>query len=347
MRPSKTLQATPETDRRKEFMSLPKAVQDAAKRSEELVKQLREGKPQDQDQGTTSQEQPNETPQDPDRDTLPTPEDKQQTQAQQKAKEDEETYKQRYLTLKGKFDAQVPRLQQDNQRLNAIVADLQTQVKQLQDTASANTQNNNGDDRSTIDADAFEEYGPEFSSLAKTVQILQQENTRLKEQVQDLSGDFQLQRQNDSEQARQNYMGQVVSHVSQLGQDFNVLNSDKKFLNWLRQFPDDEDESRHSKLLRAEEEMDLEATKKIFDEYLGKPQKSDKPKQQPNIQPDLRTTGTDSSPPKTNDKKIWTRAEISGFYAKKMKGFFRGKDEEAHAIEADIHAASGEGRIRG
>ena len=343
-------------------MSLPKAVQAAAERSEALAKQLREGKPPEQSQGTTpqAQQQPDGTPDGQTRDTLPNQEVKQQTQPTQDqqpqaTKEDEETYRQRYLTLKGKFDAQVPRLQQDNQRLNAVVTDLQNQMKRMQERtpADAQHQNNNGDNRSSINADAFEEYGPEFSTLAKTVQTLQRENERLRGQVQNLSGDFQLQKQADSQKAKQNYMGQVVGHVSKLGHDFNTLNTDNRFLNWLRQFPEGEVESRHEKLHRAEANMDLEATKEIFNEYLGRPKESDQPRQQqpaqqpPNIQPNTTMTGTDTKPPNTENKRMWTRKDISKFFADKVKGVYAGRDEDARAIEMDIHAASMEGRIRG
>lgn len=339
-------------------MSLPKAVQDAAARSEALVKQLREGKPQDPSKEITpqAQQQPDGTSDGQARDTFPNQEIKQQTQPtqdppQQDTKNDKETYRQRYLTLKGKFDAQVPRLQQDNKRLNDVVTDLQAKIKQMQERppADAQHQNKNGDNRSSIDADAFEEYGPEFATLAKTVQTLQQENERLRGQVQNLSGDFQLQKQTDLQKAKQSYMGQVVGHVSKLGHDFNSLNTDNRFLNWLRQFPEGEIESRHEKLRRAEANMDLEATKEIFDEYLGT-QKSEQPRQQqppqpPNIQPN--STGTGLNPPNSENKRMWTRKDISKFFSDKVKGVYAGREEDARVIELDIHNAAGEGRIKG
>ncbi len=333
-------------------MSLPKAVQEAAARSEALAKQLREGKPQAEEAGTTSPEQkPDETPDGDNRDTLP-------TQAQQKPpqdpqppqpKEDEETYKQRYFTLKGKFDSEIPRLRHENQRLNTVVQDLQNQIVQLQDQPAANSKQPGDDPEPGLNADAFEEYGPEFEALARTVQALQQENSRLRGRIENLSGDFQQTQEQTAATARQNYMGQVVSHVAKAGVDFQNLNTDSQFLNWLRQFPDGEFESRHDKLRRAEANMDLEATKGIFDEYLGKPQAPEQPKQpMPNIQPSTSTPGTDVNPPNPAvNERQWTRADISKFYEDKIRGVYNGREEEARAIEMDIHSAAGEGRIRG
>ena len=99
------------------------------------------------------------------------------------------------MTLQGKFNAEVPRLQQDNQRLNGLVDGLQREVERLKSLVetSQTRQDNGVQSQSTIDANAFDDYGPEFSNLAKTVTMLQAENTKLKQQVSNMSGDFQMQ----------------------------------------------------------------------------------------------------------------------------------------------------------
>jgi hypothetical protein len=53
-------------------------------------------------------------------------------------------------------------------------------------------------------------------------------------------------------------------------------------------------------------------------------------------------TSTVSTPPP--GKKIWTRAEIQNFYAQARQGKI--SDKDMVAIEADIHAAHIEKRIR-
>jgi hypothetical protein len=119
-------------------------------------------------------------------------------------------------------------------------------------------------------------------------------------------------------------------------------------LNWLRQFPEGESEARFAKLKRAEANQDLEATKEIFTEYLGSPPKSTPQKKEtPNIQPNPTNPGSDTNPPNPQNERVWTRDSIAAFYADKRRGVFKGREEEARALEVDIHAAAGEGRVRG
>jgi len=268
-----------------------------------------------------------------------------QQQQQPSVTEGEDAYKQKYLTLQGKFNAEVPRLQQDNQRLNGLVDGLQREVERLKSLVetSQTRQDNGVQSQSTIDANAFDDYGPEFSNLAKTVTMLQAENTKLKQQVSNMSGDFQMQQQSQKQAAYNSYMSQVVSHVGALGRDFNQLNRDTDFLNWLRQWP--EGESRQDKLRRAESNMDLVATKEIFDTYLGLAQApAQRPK--PNIQPKTANPEPYRTPPGTIPTgKFWTRADIKAFHDQKLRGGFKGREAEADALERDIHLATLEGRI--
>jgi len=334
-------------------MRLPSAVQAAAEKSDALAKQLTEGKSQPEP-GTTPLPE-NGIPAAEERDTLPAGVDQTATdqhkdpEGKPNDKESEETYKQRYLSLKGRFDSEMPRLQQDNHRMQGLVADLERQVEQLSTVANQSTQNQSGDATGPkIDKEAFEEYGPEFKGLIETVESLQAENSQLKTKLTDLSGDITSERQRQNESSYQAYMSRVKAHVSSLGREFDAINSDQAFLNWLRQFPEGESEARFAKLKRAEANQDLEATKEIFTEYLGSPPKSTPQKKEtPNIQPNPTNPGSDTNPPNPQNERVWTRDSIAAFYADKRRGVFKGREEEARALEVDIHAAAGEGRVRG
>lgn len=334
-------------------MSLPKAVRDAAERAEKLSQQLNEGKPRNPDDGTTLASEGDKTPPGQDRDTLPKTEDKPMDRKPEDSqtppgKDDEATYKQRYLTLKGKFDAQVPRLQQDVKSLNMTVTRLQEENTRLKVTVESKTTDPSGGSDQTIDVDAFNDYGDEFSTLARTVKRLQEENATLRSSVQNISGDFQLQKQSDSKAKSSAYMEKVVSHVASLGQEFDQLNTDRDFLNWLRQVAPGDVEPRLTKLRRAQDNMDLESTTLIFNDYMGTLNKKPSHEvKQPNIQPTPQVTGSDVAPPTSPNTRMWTRSQIKQFYSDKMRGLFKGREQDAEDIEADIHAASNEGRIRG
>ncbi|WP_300456639.1 hypothetical protein [Desulfobacula sp.] len=322
-------------------MTLPDAVRKAAERSEAIQKQLREGKPQDQP-GTPPLDG---DPQPGQRDTLP----EQVVQQTQKPVDtpEPEHYKDKYLTLKGKFDAEVPRLHQEIRNLQSSVSELQTKNAQL--TEAGNNQNVKDptvDEGDPLNPDDFTQYGDDFGKLINTIQTLQAQNKELTEQISQISGDVSKDRETDAKTKYENYLSQVKQAITQKGESFDALNTDQNFLNFLRQFPEHEFESRHAKLQRAEANRDLQATIEIFDEYLGSQSKEkppDTPK--PNIQPAPNNTGTDLNPPTQQSARTWTRKQIAQFYTDKAAGKFRGRDDEAKALEADIFLAPTQGRI--
>jgi DNA repair exonuclease SbcCD ATPase subunit len=317
-------------------MYLPKAVQDAVKNSESLQKQLNEGEPKDQDRTTPP---PESGPLDKSADTQPQDAVEKQTDTPPQAPDD---WEQRYKTLQGKYNAQVPRLQQDIRRLQESLSALENEKAQLQKAAETKPDDFQG--QSTLDKEAFAEYGEDFGTLVDTIQKLEQRNAALSDEVQRLSGDVTQDRQAKAQEAYDRYLRDVTDRVAALGGNLTQLDSSPQFLNWLRQYPEGEAESRHAKLQRAESVKDVSATVEIFQEYLGGTAPPAAPASTPpNMQP---PSGPPAHPPTARPEgKMWTRTEISKFYADKVKGVYEGRDEEAAQIEADIHAAPGEGRV--
>lgn len=52
-----------------------------------------------------------------------------------------------------------------------------------------------------------------------------------------------------------------------------------------------------------------------------------------------------STPPQVAQKRTWSNSDIAKFYSDKRAGVYRGKEQEAAALEQDIYAAQREGRI--
>ncbi len=319
-------------------MELPNAVKKAAEKSEVMQKELKKGKTQYLQQGTPPQQNPQE-----DRDTLPKTQTELNQKPDAKPKDDEETYKKRYLTLQGMYDAQIPRLQQEIQDLKNSMSDLQEKNTQLKE-AEKNLNEKNSTENAELDPEVFKEYGDEFGSLVETIQQMKIENTSLKDQVQQLTGDMSQNKEIQEKQVRNSYdtyIDSVKRELAKRSVDFEVLNTDHKFLNYLRQYPEGENESRHAKLKRAEARQDLAATVEIFEEYLGKPAP---PSPKPNIQPLPHNTGADIDPPAPlQNNRTWSRKEIGQFYVDKAAGRYRGKEEEANRLEQDIFLAQTDG----
>jgi len=313
-------------------MNLPSAVKKAGERADSLQKNL--GKPKE---GTTPiNGTPVDTSPDSQKPDVKTPDNPQ-------SNDKTVDYQQKYQSLKGKFDIENPRMHQEIRELQRTVSDLHTKNSELME--AANNPKQKESEVAGLDPKDFAEYGEEFESLVKTIQNLQTKNAELQGQVEKVSGDAQQQSQNDYAV----YMDQVKNVVStELNSNFDQLNNDPAFLNFLRQFPENGQESRHVMLQRAEAGKNLKATIDIFKEYLGnisQAKPNPDPQPQPNVQPPANNTGTDIKPPTLQSTQTWSRAEISAFYNDLNNGKFKGRDDEAKAYEQDIYLAQTQGRI--
>lgn len=313
-------------------MQVPNAVKEAGEKADSLQKSLTEGKPDKE--GTTPADG---TPAAPD--TSP---DSQKPEVKAKPEEKPVDYQQKYQTLKGKFDAENPRLHQEIRQLQQTVSELQRQNEQLMEAAE-NQKQKESKVEDGLDPKDFAEYGEEFESLVETIKNLQTQNAELKTQVNQVSGDAQQQAQ----VSYAVYIDQVKNVVStELNSNFDELNQDPAFLNFLRQYPENGTESRHAMLQRAEASRNLKATIDIFKEYLGNiSQAKPEPQPPPNIQPASQSPGTDINPPEQQNTQVWSRTEISAFYNDLNNGKFKGREDEAKAYEQDIYLAQKQGRI--
>jgi hypothetical protein len=197
-------------------------------------------------------------------------------------------------------------------------------------------------DSTRIDPDSLSEYGEEFATLAKQVNNLSDENERLRGQV----GTVQ---ETQGKTVYDGYINNVAAALKGKGRDFGQLNADPDFLTWLQDAHPFTGKPRHAALQEAERAMDVERTMRIFEDYLGsapQPKPQPKPKPQPNVQPNS-TSVSDTNPPMPSTQgKIWTRGEISKLFKDKANGFFKGREADFQALQADVFAAQTQGRVR-
>jgi hypothetical protein len=129
--------------------------------------------------------------------------------------------------------------------------------------------------------------------------------------------------------------------------DWQTLNVDQGFLNWLAEVDPVYGMPRQYALTNAYEALDANRTATIFNQY----KKSLAPAPQSNNRADLQRqvapTRSRTSPAPTNpnvDKRIYNQQDIDAFYTEWRRGLI--DEAEAVQIEKDIHAATVEGRIR-
>ena len=304
-------------------MKLPDRVVAAKEKAEAIQKQLNEPAPKQEGKPDQAPAQPKETDQ---------------------KRSDTPDYKDRYQTLKGKYDAEVPRLQSEVRNLQEQMLTLRQENEALKKAETEKPQDP-PQEPVNLDYDALEDYGPEFRKLGETLQAVVKRNEQLEAELRKLNGNVESVQQASVKDAYDKFIDKVRSEVSGLGGNFDTLNTDPAFLTWLHQVPPGSQFQRIALLHDAERRHDVVQCRAIFKEYIDTQPKDKEPQPPPNVQPP--PSPDPGNPGEQQSGKNWTRQEIKQFYADKASGKFAGKEDQAKAIEADIFAAQGQGRIVG
>lgn len=319
-------------------MALPKAVQDQLDEADRLAAEL------DVDQ--TGNTETNLDPSDPNnpayepqlQDTVshePTPEPQNVPDSKWEAK---------YHTLKGMYDAEVPRLHSQVRELNSQVQTLIGEVER----AKVQTPVTEETVKSLITDQDKEAFGPDLidlieraaeskvSTLRTRESDLVREISNLKSQLGDVS-----ERQTVSDKDR------FLSGLSKMVPEWEALNTDQGFLEWLAVEDPVYGLPRQVALTNAYERLDLDRVASVFNTYkqlVGAPKPKHKPNQELQRQIAPARSRSAAPPADSQDQRIFTQGDIGQFYEDCRRGLFT--DEEAASFEKVIHAAVAEGRVR-
>lgn len=326
---------------------LPEAVQRRAEEAERIEK-LMHGQP-DPDGQDPNQEQPADNHEDPGDEG----QDGQAAQGQQPEQpssdgsqerpDDDESWKQRYRTLKGMYDAELPTLHAKIRELEEANRQLQADLERVRATPpEPETPANPITDRDR------EEFGEDLIELieraaeAKTAPLhkriaeLEQQNQELRGRVGDVS-------EKVGKTSAETYLARLADAVP----DWEEINYDPNFIEWLKVVDPVYGVERNVALQVAHKNLDVARVAAIFKAY----KESRTPPTQPqkpaaDLGRQVAPTRTRSGAPAQQQVqgKIWTNAEISQFFDDWRRG--RIPQDEAERIEQDILAAQAQGRIR-
>ena len=319
----------------------PKPVREAEERAEALL----QGQQQQEEEG--EQDSPEGAGQDPQQDETPAeseqPAAKGETgdeleQAQQQA--DEGHYYQAWLTLKGKYNAEIDRLnrqlrelQQERDQQRQKAEQLQQQIEQLQ---SAQPQGQpEGQTQEPQDAVLSEEekkrwrdeFGDEFVQAIERmsearVQSLRQELEQLKAERQ--------QDQQVSEQQRQERFWQ---DLQALVPDWERINKDSRFLQWLSETDPLAGKTRQQALDEASQALDARRVAQIFDAYRNQVEGSRDQELAKQVTPGRSKAEQPQQGPQYGPE------DLVRLQKEYMQGKWRGREQEFQQKEREIHAA--------
>lgn len=268
-------------------------------------------------------------------------------------------WEQKFRSLQGRFDSQIPELtararaaEAQITSLNGLVAQLRMQQQQQQPTPQAQAAPPAGE----IPREDIEAYGEELISSARrwARSEVQPEIQRLRDEL----GQLRSQTQSTQGQLAQD---RVHQYLDEQLPNWRQVNTDPGFIAWLGGFDPFSGRPRQEMLGQAYSGGDAVRTAAFFRAYMQEhtattPAVRDTPAHTPAPRAGAGTVplaelaapgrGRPASPGAPADKRIWSHRDIAAFYQDVARGRYDGNPQLRQQLEADIHAAVPEGRIR-
>lgn len=263
--------------------------------------------------------------------------------------DDDPKWKQKYKTLQGMYDAEVPRLHQQVKDLNSEL----TKLKETVESANKQAEEAKKDAeherlRNLVTDEDRKEFGDDLIEVQR--KVAREETAELLRQLEEIK----------SENANlHNLLQQTGSKVSEttfqqrlhhLVPDFEAVNTDPKWIQWLDESDPLLRAPRRVVAERAYSEGDAEAVAhfvNLFRESQAPKQESKKAVDQElesQIQP---SKSASAKTPTSSAGKIYTNDQVRSMFVKVTQMNKVGKFDEARKLEAEIDSAYMQGRVRG
>ena len=310
-------------------MSLPRAVLEAEQRADEILKQLNQAKNPQPPEGEVVANDPK--PEEEQAQSVAAPADPSNTEkpTEAPAAQEDPTWESRYKSLIGKYNAEVPRLAASNKELTAK---LQSIEKELEDLRTAKAEPR----QSLVKPEEIQEFGEPLVDLIR--RAARDEISEKDQEIAALKSRLERFEVSTTKNAEIDFFTRLSTSVP----DWEETNKDADFLKWLAEYDELTGLQRQDALDDAVRNNDAIRAARFFNKWSDMNRTKAETASR-SLEEQVVPTPVANTPPPAG-KKIWTRAEIQDFYAKARRGEI--SDKDMVSIEADIHAAHIEKRIR-
>lgn len=280
----------------------------------------------------------------------------------------------KYKVLQGKYNAEVPRLKRQNDKLEADNAELKQRLLNLEgmiaamQTRDAEPPKPKDDPLPVISDDERAQFGDDLIDLMErvakraTLPEIEAHLKPLEGRVKQVGEKVAHTETSVAESKRQQVFDRLASAVP----DWVQQNEDPKFLEWLDQEEGMSGKTRGHFLTEAMKSNDAGKVIRYFTGFRSEnaadtsdpapaeaPQTGEPKKPEPQakldefVAPGTPKTGTASAPDESG-KRVWSREDIAKFYAEKNEFARKGKPvpKRFQELERDLFAAQHEGRLR-
>lgn len=258
----------------------------------------------------------------------------------------DDTWQDRYKSIKGKYDAEVPRLQSE---VNDLRNQLQTALARIDKV----TKTPEPAPQPLVTDKDVEAFGSDLIDVIarKAREVAQAEFApriaQLEAENAQLSGELNGISERQTISAKDTYFANLSREVP----DWEALNVDQRFMDWLAEVDPLSGYPRQEYLNRALASLDVGRTAvlfKTFKELNATPPQPAKPQPSKQLQRQVAPgTSRASTVASTNPaERVWSLSEIDQFYNEVRRGDYKGNEAERVRIEAEIDHAVAEGRVR-
>jgi hypothetical protein len=252
----------------------------------------------------------------------------------------DETWQSRYIALKGKYDAEVPRLHADVREFKAQLENL----RKAAETKPVETKKPAVAEKLVTDADV-QAFGEDLIEVQRKV---------AREVASEFRGELDAMRvENEKLREQLTTTGTQVSEASfeqrlyRMVPDFQAVNADDRWIGWLNEVDPLLRAPRKSVAQDAFNRGDAEAVA----HYIGMFKSSVTPVEQPSdkaaeLEKQIQPKRSASNAPVSQQAKTYTDLQVQKMFQKSVELSSRGQRDEAMKLEAEIDAAYRDGRVR-
>lgn len=322
-------------------MALPQALQDANEKANELIRQQSEGQKSTPDTGNT--EDPKPQAQQPQETRTPEP------PQQQQQSDSEQTWEHKYRVLQGKYNADTKKLNEQLQEAQKRSQDpslqhrlqaLESENSQLKQQLEQQRQASQPNGEVKLSQKLVDEYGEDFAravaeqSSAGSSDLINQ----LTQKISTLESKLNQTEQATTQTTESMRFRELNAELSKQGIDFEQVNNDPMFHDWLKEVDIASGQDRNTLLNNAFKQGDINRTAYFFTAF--KAQEGSNFNNNP-LSSHVDVTSRAPSDA-AGDDNVWTKAQMDKLYADRRAGKLT--DAEFNEWERKLFSAMQEGK---
>ena len=261
-----------------------------------------------------------------------------------------DTWEQKYKTLQGMYNKEVPRLSSENRELGSRVSQLESL---LGDLKKQETPVQEAPVEKLITEDDVKEYGDSIDVMRRAAkeEVAGQLGrvAQLEKEIAELKG-VVPQVQQVKQQQKTTSEKQFWDVLNREVPNWNEINSNPDFQSWLLEVDPLTGISRQTYLEDAQRKQDAGRVINFFNTFakvsgVDNSARDKSATQSAELQKQVAPKRGRAGQPVNNDAKTYSPKDIEKFFTDVRKGKYKGREDERARMERDIFAAQQEGRI--